>query len=178
MDNSRDRRRTLRLILYVFLLTFVTSRMVVFLIMDRLMPDLYLHVKGTHVHHLNYGIFLLSGVGAYILVMKPVGLIHDLCTIGYAIGLGLTFDEFGMWLHLGGPYWQRASFDAVVTISALLAFLAFSPPLREWTTRRWIRLAILGAVLGLFSVLFANSLKHAKEILTEKLQTIEAQSPQ
>lgn len=178
MDNSQDRRRTLRLILYVFLLTFVTSRMVVFLIMDRLMPDLYLHVKGTHVHHLNYGIFLLSGVGAYILVMKPLGLIHDLCTIGYAIGLGLTFDEFGMWLHLGGPYWQRASFDAVVTISALLAFLAFSPPLREWSVRRWIRLAILGAVLGLFSVLFANSLKHAKEILTEKLQTIEAQSPQ
>ena len=178
MDNSLDRRRTLRLILYVFLLTFVTARMVVFLIMDRLMPDLYLHVKGTHVHHLNYGIFLLSGIGAYILVMRPQGWVHDMCTIVYAIGLGLTFDEFGMWLHLGGPYWQRASFDAVVTISALLAFLGFSPPLRQWSTQRWIHLGILGAVLGLFGVLFANSLKHAKEILTEKLQTIEARSPQ
>ena len=60
-----EQRRTVRLILYVFLLTFIVAQVVVFLIMDRLISDLYFHVGGTHIHHLNYGIFLLSGVGKY-----------------------------------------------------------------------------------------------------------------
>ena len=49
-----------------------------------------------------------------------------------AIGLGLTFDEFGMWLHLGGLYWQRASFDAVTVISAMLALVAYGSTIRHW----------------------------------------------
>ena len=118
-----EQRRTLRLILYVFLLTFIVARVVVFLIMDHLMPDMYFHVAGTHVHHLNYGIFLLSASGGFVLVKRPSGRELDFWIVAYAIGLALTFDEFGMWLHLGGPYWQRASFDAVVMISGLLALL-------------------------------------------------------
>lgn len=64
------------------------------------MPDLNFHVGGTQLHHLNYGIFLLSGVGGYDLMTRPVGGKLDICTVLYAIGLGLWFDEFGMWLHL------------------------------------------------------------------------------
>ena len=173
-----DQHRTLRLILYFFLLTFVVSRMMVFMIMDRMVPDFYLHVRGTHVHHLNYGIFLLSFTGGYVLVKRPTGIIFDLCTIFYAIGLGLTFDEFGMWLHLGGPYWQRASFDAVVTISGVLAFLAFSPDIRRWSGARWRSVIFLGIVMTIFGLLFAKSLKHAKEKLTWKLEEIEATSPE
>lgn len=173
-----DQRHTLRLILYVFLLTFVVSRIMVFLIMDRLVPDFYLHVSGTHVHHLNYGIFLLSGVGGYVLVKRPEGWIFDICTVLYAVGLGLTFDEFGMWLHLGGPYWQRASFDAVVSISAGLALLAFSPDIRSWSRHRWYSILFLALVLTVFGFLFAKSLKHAKERLTWKLEEIESKSPE
>ena len=51
-----------RQILTAFLLTFITARIIVFLIMARTIPDLYLYIGGTHVHHLNYGIFLLAGV--------------------------------------------------------------------------------------------------------------------
>src|ERR1700735_408630 len=109
--------------------------MVVFLIMDHLMPDLYLHVRGTHVHHLNYGIFLLSGAGGFVLIMRPAGRELDICTVAYAIGLALTFDEFGMWLHLGGPYWQRASFDAVITVASVLALVAFHSQIRHWRPR-------------------------------------------
>jgi len=58
--------RLARLVLAAFLLTFVAARILVLLIMTRRMPDLFLHVGGTHVHHLNYGIFLLAGVGAYL----------------------------------------------------------------------------------------------------------------
>jgi hypothetical protein len=39
-----------------FVVTFVCARIVVFLIMTRDIPDLYIHVGGTHVHHLNFGI--------------------------------------------------------------------------------------------------------------------------
>ena len=131
-------RRTLRLILYVFLVTFAAARVTVFLIMDRWMPDLFLHVGGTHVHHLNYGIFLLSCVGGYVLVAPPKEPTRRICMVLYAIGLALTFDEFGMWLHLGGPYWQRASFDAIVLIAAVVALLAFAPDPRHWSRRRWI----------------------------------------
>jgi hypothetical protein len=57
-------RALARIILFSFLLTFILARIVVFLIMSRRLPDLYLYVGGTHIHHLNYGIFLLAGVGA------------------------------------------------------------------------------------------------------------------
>ena len=62
-----------RLVLVAFLLTFICARCIVFLIMSRTIPDLYMHVKGTHVHHLNYGILLLSGLGGYLLFKHPVG---------------------------------------------------------------------------------------------------------
>lgn len=173
-----EQRRTLRLILYVFMLTFIAARILVFMIMDRLIPDLYLHVKGTHVHHLNYGIFLLSGSGGWVLVKRPTGMELDTCAVAYAIGLALTFDEFGMWLHLGGPYWQRASFDAVVMITALLALLAYSPHVSLWSRRRWCFMLGLAVAIGFFSYFFANSLKHARQRLTFKLQSIEADSPE
>ena len=51
-----------RIILVAFLITFMAARVLVFLIVSRRIPDLFLHVGGTHIHHLNYGIFLLSGV--------------------------------------------------------------------------------------------------------------------
>ncbi|RLS46979.1 MAG: hypothetical protein DWH84_01030 [Planctomycetota bacterium] len=142
----------MRLILYVFLVTFAAARVTVFLIMDHGLPDLFLHVGGTHVHHLNYGIFLLSGVGGYVLVARPSGRIHLLREMLYAMGLVLTFDEFGMWLHLGGPYWQRASFDAVVLIAAVIALLAFAPDVRRGSRQRWVEAGLLVLVLSVFGV--------------------------
>src|SRR5215510_866717 len=63
--------RRARWILTSFLFTFMAARITVFLIASRRIPDIYLHFGGTHVHHLNYGILLLSGVGAYL--RRPVG---------------------------------------------------------------------------------------------------------
>jgi hypothetical protein len=63
-----------RLVLFSFLLTFIASRVMVYLIMARTVPDLYLHVGGSHIHHLNYGIFLLVAVGGFLLFRDPTGL--------------------------------------------------------------------------------------------------------
>jgi hypothetical protein len=51
-------RHLARLTFVAFLPTFIASRTLVILIMAREMPDLFLHMGGTHVHRLNYGIFL------------------------------------------------------------------------------------------------------------------------
>jgi hypothetical protein len=117
---EESRRRLARPILVAFLFTFMAARVLVFLIVARRIPDVYLSLGGTHVHHLNYGIFLLSGVGAYVLLGHPGQRGLRWSAILYGIGLALTFDEFGLWLHLGGSYWQRASFDAVVVVAGLL----------------------------------------------------------
>jgi hypothetical protein len=140
-------------------------------------PDLFVHVGGTHVHHLNYGIFLLSGVGAFLLFVCPTTKSENAAAIIYGIGLALTFDEFGMWLHLGGPYWQRASFDAVIVIAALLGLFAFAPNLQKFRTAHWSTLAAIVVLLGLFSLLSAHAWGIAGEKIKEKIQKVEAGSP-
>ena len=56
--SDRLARRTL----FGFVLTFILSRALVFLIMADCIPNLFFFLHGTHVHHLNYGIFLLAAV--------------------------------------------------------------------------------------------------------------------
>ena len=50
---SPDFHRRVRSILTFFLFTFMSARITVFLIVSRRIPDIFLHLGGTHVHHLN-----------------------------------------------------------------------------------------------------------------------------
>jgi hypothetical protein len=175
-DSSRVPQRA-RVVLAAFLLTFMAARIVVFLIMAHRVPDLYLHLGGTHVHHLNYGIFLLSGVGGYLVFGRPAGRRLSLAAIVYGIGLALTFDEFGMWLHLGGPYWQRASFDAVVVIAGLLGFIAAAPALNQLRQAHWLAAGALLATAVLFGYLLNDSFRYAGERLEPAFQRLEEQGP-
>jgi len=169
--------RLARLVLAAFLLTFVTARILVLLIMTRRMPDLFLHVGGTHVHHLNYGIFLLAGVGAYLVFVRPNEKALSISAVVYGIGLALTFDEFGMWLHLGGAYWQRASFDAIVVIGSLLGLLAYAPSVARFKTRQWLIATVIVSSLIVFFLLTSHSIKNEETILKGKIRSIESQSP-
>jgi hypothetical protein len=154
-------RHLARIVLLVFVLTFMTSRMVTYLIMSRRMPDLYVHLGGTHIHHMNYGIFLLSGVGAYLLFATPSPRARTRAGVFYGLGLALTFDEFGMWLHLGGGYWQRASFDAIVVVAGLLGMAAFAPPLRTWRRSHVAAALVTCAWVVVFGLLLAESFRFA-----------------
>src|SRR5437667_134376 len=77
-----------------FLLTFIGAR-----IISHLDPDLYISWSGLHVHHYAYGVFILAVSGYLALVFSSprakftIALIHGL-------GLGLAFDEYGLWLKL------------------------------------------------------------------------------
>lgn len=166
-----------RLVLGAFLLTFLISRILVLLIMSRRIPDFYLHVGQTHVHHLNYGIFLLSAIGAYLLFARPTGRRLSLCAVIYAIGLGLTFDEFGMWLHLGGGYWQRASYDAVVIIAALLGLVVVAPTIKKFHAKHWLLSVLLLLLIGWFLWLVNDAIIHFDKRLGPKLQELENEGP-
>jgi hypothetical protein len=166
-----------REILTAFLLTFILARIIVFLIMVRTIPDLYLYFGGTHVHHLNYGIFLLSAVGAWLLLKRPEGRSFTTAAVLYGIGMGLTFDEFGMWIHLGGGYWQRASWDAVTVIAAGLALIAFAPSLKRFRPHHWFTAIILLIVVTLFFFLLVKTYHYAGKKIAPKLQQIESVAP-
>ena len=141
--------RLARRALFGFVLTFILARVLVFLIMARRIPNLFLFLQGTHVHHLNYGIFLLTAVGGYVLFARPDGRAAEAAALAYGLALALTFDEFGMWLHLGGSYWQRVSVDAVIVVAALVGLVAFAPSLRRLETRHfWGFIVLLLAVIG------------------------------
>jgi hypothetical protein len=168
--------RLARLALFAFILTFIIARTMVLLIMDRRVPNLYFFLRGTHVHHLNYGIFLLAGVGAYLLLRLPSGKSLRGGALAYGIALALTFDEFGMWLHLGGSYWQRASVDAIIVVAAILALLGYASAIRSYRARH-VRasIALLVAVVVFGVVLYDASLKIGK-IEGPRLEALEASS--
>jgi len=149
-----------RLSLFGFLLTFILARVFVFLIMSKAMPNLYFFLGGTHVHHLNYGIFLLSAVAGYSVFRRPVGRAAETTALLYGVAMALTFDEFGMWLHLGGSYWQRASVDAVIVICAFFALVAFAAKLKRFESRHfWMFLSLMIALTGFGAVLYFAGLR-------------------
>lgn len=164
--------------LLAFLLTFMLARALVFLIMARRVPNLYLFLHDTHVHHLNYGIFLLAAVGAYLLLSRPRGHSARRAAFAYGIAMALTFDEFGMWLHLGGSYWQRASMDAIVVVAAMLALFAYARSIRSFETRHVWAFSVLAAALVLFSLVLYDAALRIGAVEGPRLQQLElASSP-
>jgi hypothetical protein len=172
-------RRLARRVFLAFLLTFVIARVLVILIMTRRIPDFFLHEHGTHVHHLNYGIFILSAVGAVLVfVTQPPDKLRKLCALLYGFAMALTFDEFGMWFHLGGGYWQRGSFDAVVVLLSVFGLIAFLPKWQRMRSYHWFTIALATiAVLTFYGLLFssANEIGHR---YGPWLQDIEIAGPQ
>jgi glucose dehydrogenase len=177
-DSRASRRRLAHLVFFAFVLTFITARITVFLMMSHKLPNFFFHVHGTHLHHLNYGIFLLCGVGAYLLFGRPTDSHMRIAAVFYAIGLALTFDEFGLWLHLGGDYWQRASYDAVAVIVGVLGFIAFFPPrpaIRRW---HWWLAAVVVVACIVFFVMLADAFRYKGKRFESLQEKIEQETPE
>jgi len=168
--------RLARRALFSFIVTFVLSRIFVFLIMSREMPNLYLFLHGTHVHHLNYGILLMSAVCGYSVFRRPIGRAAEITAWLYGVAMGLTFDEFGMWLHLGGSYWQRASVDAVIVIAAVFGLVAFVRSLEKFEARHFRAFIALAILLMGFGVVLYLAGNHLGGLVGPRLQELEAAS--
>ena len=167
-----------RVVFTVFLLTFIAARLLVILIMGRMIPDLFLHMGQTHVHHLNYGIFLLCTVSGILLFVEVSDRERWWCAVAYGFSLALTFDEFGMWLHLGGGYWQRASFDAVIVVASFFGMIAFAPPIQRLRAHHWLTGAGALAATVVFYIMLFKSLDYAGAKVGPHLHHLEEQGPQ
>ena len=162
--------------LFSFIVTFVLSRVFVFLIMSKEMPNLYFFLQGTHVHHLNYGIFLMAAVCGYSVFRRPTGRAAEITALLYGMAMGLTFDEFGMWLHLGGSYWQRASVDAVIVVAALFGLVAFARSLDKFEARHFWAFAVLLVVLIGFGIVIYTAGNRIGDVMEPTLHDLEAAS--
>jgi hypothetical protein len=79
--------------------------------------------SGTHVHHLVWGILLLLAMGYIGIAVAPSSPWIEIVAILFGIGMGLTLDEFALWLNLEDVYWSqkgRQSIDAVIVAACLL----------------------------------------------------------
>ena len=123
-------KRRLFLAAVGFFTTFALARAVAFLASRNIGPFRYIYIRGMHVHHLVWGIFLLLAVGFGWLIEVGTGskssslLASRLMSLLYGLGAALTLDEFASWLNpQEGVYWtgrDRASLDAVLLFGALL----------------------------------------------------------
>jgi hypothetical protein len=164
--------------LFGFILTFIVARTVVLLIMSDRMPNLYFFLHGTHVHHLNYGIFLLAGVGGYLLFGVRSGRDLRVAALAYGMAMALTFDEFGMWLHLGGSYWQRTSVDAIILVAAVLGLISFGSAIRSFESRHVRASMVILIALVAFGVVVYDASLQVGRLEGPRLEALElASSP-
>lgn len=81
--------------------------------------------SGLHLHHLVLGIGMLMLAGLLGFVIRPTSPWNEILAGAFGVGMGLTLDEFALWVHLRDVYWTeegRASLDAVI-IAALIGGL-------------------------------------------------------
>jgi hypothetical protein len=83
-------------------------------------------VGGTHIHHLVWGICAMMIFGYVGVVHQPDSPWREIVTVFFAIGMGLTLDEFALWVDLKDVYWEkegRKSVDAMIIAGCLAGLL-------------------------------------------------------
>jgi hypothetical protein len=72
---------------------------------------------GMHIHHLVFGIVAMMISGFISFASNPGDPWLEILAAIFGIGMGLTLDEFALWLYLEDVYWSeegRSSVDAVI----------------------------------------------------------------
>ena len=121
---------TLQPMMWMFLailLTFLLTRTVTRLIRSGSGTGLgNVHIGGNHVHHQVFGILIIIGTGITLVSQTPRGAALDAAAAVFGVGIGLTVDEFALWLHLEDVYWAdagRKSVDAIFCVLAITGAL-------------------------------------------------------
>jgi hypothetical protein len=102
-----------------FLITFGGARLI-----SHFAPDFFTHIIGIHVHHYSYGFMVLAASG-YLALVNNRPRDTYLISLLHGFGLGLAFDEFGMWLRLTDETAARFSYDGITILTGLF-FLIIS----------------------------------------------------
>jgi hypothetical protein len=118
---------------------------------------------GVHVHHLVFGIVTMMAAGTLGFVADGRTPYAEICALFFGVGVGLTIDEFALWVHLEDVYWARegrSSIDATVIAASLmlLIVLGVSPVVIDSTTTEALITSIVLtlAVFGCVAICFAK----------------------
>jgi hypothetical protein len=82
--------------------------------------------SGLHVHHLVFGIITMMVAGTLGFAAFGHSPLTEICAFFFGIGVGLTIDEFALWVYLEDVYWAeqgRSSIDATVIAAALIGLI-------------------------------------------------------
>jgi hypothetical protein len=132
---ERHDEQGLFLVLVGFILSFAFIRMSTRLMRSPRVPwwpGSIVSDSGVHLHHLVFGIvtMMVAGAGGFLSFGNTPW--TEICAFAFGIGVGLTIDEFALWVYLDDVYWAeegRSSIDATVIAAAGmgLVLLGFSP---------------------------------------------------
>lgn len=124
-------RELIFLVLAGFLLSFLFIRASTRLMRSPKVPwwpGSIVSESGLHVHHLVFGIVTMMLAGAIGFADQGKTLLSPFAAFGFGVGIGLTIDEFALWLHLDDVYWSeegRRSIDATVILAVVLGMIMF-----------------------------------------------------
>ncbi|MFB7664893.1 hypothetical protein ACFC1R_13220 [Kitasatospora sp. NPDC056138] len=124
-------KRSLLVTWIAFGTTFGTTRLITHGIRNGWLPWGNISAGGKHLHHYNFGIAALAGVGLVAVRgdRKAVG--HPLVAGVYGAGAALIADEFALLLDLQDVYWAqegRVSVDVAFGIMAGLGTYLTAAP--------------------------------------------------
>jgi hypothetical protein len=139
-DVVGEHREGVFLVLAGFILSFAFIRM-----STRIMrsprfawwPGSVVSDSGVHVHHLVFGICLMILAGTIGFASYDVPPWFEISAALFGIGVGLTIDEFALWVYLDDVYWSeegRKSVDATVIAAAGMLLLLFGFEPFDFTT--------------------------------------------
>jgi hypothetical protein len=119
--------------------------------------------SGVHVHHLVFGIVTMMAAGTLGFVADGRTPFTEICALLFGIGVGLTIDEFALWVHLEDVYWERegrSSIDATVIAASLmlLIVLGISPMAIDSSSTEALITSIVLAIFafGCVAICFAK----------------------
>jgi hypothetical protein len=89
-------------------------------------PGSVVSESGLHLHHLVFGITMMMLAGVISFSLLASGWWYEVCAFVFGVGMGLTIDEFALWIYLDDVYWSRegrSSIDASVIAVAFMALI-------------------------------------------------------
>ncbi len=119
---------------------------------------------GVHVHHLVFGIVLMILAGAISFAGFAVSPIYEICAFFFGVGIGLTIDEFALWLYLDDVYWSergRSSVDATVVAVCFLGLVLVGA--RPVDLSDSSVAAVIGSVITIVLILAVVAISLGKE---------------
>jgi hypothetical protein len=114
--------------------------------------------SGVHLHHLVFGIVTMMAAGTLGFAADGRAPYTEICALLFGIGVGLTIDEYALWVHLEDVYWAeegRSSVDATVIAASLmlLIVLGVSPVVIDSSSTEALITSIILTVIAFACVM-------------------------